>query len=86
MDLALGSCQAIASLKLGNEFERNGIHTVARVFSGEPFALEDVSQVAAAIFTNNFNPKTVRIRTSLDRSFDFLIKAGPTAPGIKLIR
>ena len=71
-------------LFLRDKVNRDGIDTVAGIFCGESFSKKNMSQVTAAVGTDDFGPHSVSIRNPLDRSFNFVIEAGPSTPRVKL--
>ena len=56
-----------------------------RILGSETFTLENVSQVAATIVTENFYPPPVRIRFASHRAIDGVVETGPTASRAELI-
>jgi len=58
---------------------------MACVFRREPFADEDMTQVAAAISAQNLRPPSVSIRNVFHSTLDFVIETRPPAMRFKLV-
>jgi hypothetical protein len=56
------------------------------VSRSETLALKDVSQVSVAPCTPDLYSFPVAVRDASDGPDDFLVKAGPAASGVKLVR
>lgn len=72
-------------LAIRHKTQRDGIHAMPRVFRCEPFSIEDMPQVAAAVPAKNLNAMPISIRMALYGIFNFIIKAGPAASGVELV-
>ena len=72
-------------LFLRDKVNRDRIDAVAGVFCGEPFSQENMPQVTAAVGTDDFGPHSVGIRDPLNRSFNVVIKAGPSAVDVEFV-
>lgn len=71
--------------RLGYELERYGIDAMASVFGRKFFALEHVSEVSAAIGTDDFGAFAIGVRDALDGAFDLVVEARPSAARVKLV-
>ena len=71
---------------VGDELHRYGIDAVASILAGHPFTEENMSQMPAAIVTNNLGAKAVGVGVVIDGAGDLVIKAGPTAMAVELVR
>ena len=69
---------------LGYKIQRDGVDTVACVFACHPFPFEDVSQMPAAVGTDDLRPPSVGIGHLFDRALKGIIEARPSRTRIKL--
>ena len=73
-------------LRLGGVIcQRDSVHAVPSVRrTWELLALENVTEMAAAIAAHNLDASAVGIRPLLDSAGDTLVESGPAAPGVEL--
>ena len=69
----------------GYEMDRNRIHAMPGIFVGESFSQKNVSQVSFTMSTNDLCSSTVCIGFPDHGTFDFIIKAGPSAVTVEFI-
>src|SRR5262245_20296148 len=72
-------------LPFGVELHRQRIHAVAGVFGREPFAEENVSQVPAAVFAEDFGARTVGIELAPHGPRNFIVETGPAAMALEFV-
>src|SRR5690606_36503245 len=62
-----------------------GIHAVPGILFRESLACKYMAEVTAAVRADDLRTSSVRIRHSIDRARDFVIKARPSAVGVKFV-
>src|SRR3954466_10145933 len=68
-----------------DEFHRQRVHTMARVFRRQPLAEEDVAQVSAAVVALDLDAHAIRVGQTLDRSRHLVVERRPAATGVELV-
>ena len=51
----------------------------------EAFALEDVAEVASAVFAEDLDASSIGVDVAANGAFDLVVEAGPAAAGVELV-
>lgn len=84
-EAAAGSATGMVGMAARYEIEGEGIHAMARIFSGKSFVRKDVAQMGSALGAENLRTASVGIRFAAHGTRNFIIEAGPAAAGIEFI-
>ena len=68
-----------------NELDRDAVDAVARIFLGHLLAVEDVSEVTAAVLAHDFDSRAVGVYFASNRIFDFVVEGWPAAAAVEFI-
>src|SRR3970282_331246 len=68
-----------------HEFHRQRVHAVARVLGRQPFAEEDVAQVAAAVGALDLDAHAIGVWQALDGTRYLVVEGGPATAGVELV-